>query len=208
MVTNGYEQTASYDAVGNRIGVQELDGSRMAYAYDAGYQLVNEQRSGANAYNTTYVYDPLGNRLVKNDGGQLTTYSYNAGNELTLLQPPSGQPTTSTYDANGNLLTENAGGSLTTYTWDTENRLTGVAYPDATIDTFSYSADGMRQKEATSNGAIYSVRDGQNVLIETDASLITQAHYTDPRLREGMLSRRVGRAKLGTARHDQQLLRV
>ncbi|HET6387058.1 MAG TPA: hypothetical protein VFJ58_27030 [Armatimonadota bacterium] len=35
----------------------ELDGTRVACAYDPNYQLVNGQRSGANAYNTTYLYD-------------------------------------------------------------------------------------------------------------------------------------------------------
>ena len=117
-----------------------------------------------------------------------TTYSYNAANELVLLQPPSGltasalaqagQPTISTYEADRNLLVENADGSLTTYTWDFENRLIGVSSPSG-AETYTYSADGMRQKKATSSGTVYFVRDGQNVLIETDANLVTQAHYTD-----------------------------
>ena len=37
----------------------------------------------------------------------------------------------------------------------------------------------MRQKKVNSSGTVIFVRDGQNVLIETDANLITQAHYTD-----------------------------
>ncbi len=185
--------TASYDAVGNRLNVVELDGTRVTFGYDPSYQLISEQWSGSNAYNTTYTYDPLGNRLVKNDGGQLTTYSYNAANELVLLQPSSGQPTTNTYDADGNLLVENAGGSLTTYTWDTENRLIGISYPDGTVDTYSYSADGLREKKATSSGTVYFVRDGENVLIETDAGLVTQAHYTDfPGMWGGLASERRG----------------
>jgi hypothetical protein len=43
----------------------------VTWTYDAAYQLINEDRSGANAYNTTYVYDPVGNRLVKNEDGAL-----------------------------------------------------------------------------------------------------------------------------------------
>ncbi len=101
-----------------------------------------------------------------------TTYSYNAANELVLLQPPSGQPTTSTYDASGNLLVENSGGSLTTYTWDTENRLISVSSPSG-VETYTYSADGLREKKVTSSGTVYFVRDGENVLIETDANLVT-----------------------------------
>ena len=41
--------TATYDAVGNRLTVQELDGTRVTHGYGASYQLVNVQRSGANA---------------------------------------------------------------------------------------------------------------------------------------------------------------
>ena len=73
--------TATYDAAGNRLTVHRVDGTRVTYGYDASYQLVNEQRSGANACNTTYVYDGLGNRLTMNASGRLTTYGYNAGNE-------------------------------------------------------------------------------------------------------------------------------
>ena len=141
---------------------------------------------------TIYRYDPVGNRLMKNDGGQITTCSYNAGNEMTLLTPPSGAPTTSTYDANGNFLTENAGGALTTYSWDYENRLTGVSSPSGT-ETYSYSADGMREEKVNSSGTVYYVRDGENVLIETDAGLVTQAHYTDfPGVWGGLASERRG----------------
>lgn len=74
--------TNTYDAIGNRLGVLELDGSLVTYSYDASYQLVNEQRSGTTPYNTTYVYDGMGNRLVQNDSGVLTTYTYNIANEL------------------------------------------------------------------------------------------------------------------------------
>ncbi len=100
--------------------------------------------------------------------------------------------TTSTYNANGNLLTENAGGALTTYSWDYENRLIGVSSPSGT-ETYSYSADGMREDKANSSGTVHYVRDGENVLIETDANLITQTHYTDfPGVWGGLESERRG----------------
>ena len=59
--------------------------------------------------------------------------------------------------------------------------------------TTTYSADGMRQKKVNSSGTVIFVRDGQNVLIETDANLITQAHYTDsPGEWDGLASERRG----------------
>ncbi|MBI3911832.1 MAG: RHS repeat protein [Armatimonadetes bacterium] len=62
--------------------------------------------------------------------------STRAGDELTRVTPPVGQPTTLTWDANGNLLAENAGGQRTTYTWDDENRLTNLVYADGTRETY------------------------------------------------------------------------
>ena len=44
--------TYTYDPIGNRLTAVEIDGSRVTYSYDPSYQLINEQRSGASAYNT------------------------------------------------------------------------------------------------------------------------------------------------------------
>ena len=51
----------------------------------------------------------------------------------------------------------------------------------------------MREEKVNSSGTVYYVRDGDNVLIETDANLITQAHYTDfPGMWGGLTSERSG----------------
>ena len=51
----------------------------------------------------------------------------------------------------------------------------------------------MRQKKVNSSGTVIFVRDGQNMLIEIDANLITQAHYTDsPGMWGGLASERRG----------------
>ena len=76
-----------YDALGNRLGATEVDGSLVTWTYDSTYQLVGEQRTDAGGsttltYNTTYTYDPLGNRLVKWDSGSLTTSTYDVANQL------------------------------------------------------------------------------------------------------------------------------
>ena len=104
----------------------ELDGTRATFAYDPIYQLIQEQRSGTNAYSTSYGYDPLGNRLTRNDSGQITTNQFNAAKALILSTPPTGPATTQSFDPNGNLTLQNTGGALTTYSWDGENRLTSV----------------------------------------------------------------------------------
>jgi len=85
------------------MGMAELDDSVTTRSYDQSYQLTSQQRDGANAHNATYLFDGVGNRVLKGDSGAFTTYLYNPANELTWMQPPTGQPTTSLWDVNGNL---------------------------------------------------------------------------------------------------------
>jgi RHS repeat-associated protein len=74
---------------------------------------------------------------------------------------------------------QNAGGSLTTFTWDGENRLIVRADPVNGTLTNTYDANSKRvQLVAPSETTLY-VRDGQNVMLETNAAGVTQAHYTD-----------------------------
>jgi RHS repeat-associated protein len=171
--------TATYDAAGNRLTVAEIDGNRVSYTYDASYQLLSEQRSGPLLVNTTYTYDGPGNRLTMANPGAVTTYSYNAANAMTLIAQPTGARTTITFDANGNTLGENAGGALTTYTWDGENRLIFRADSTNGVLTSTYDGTGQRSQLVTPTATTLFVHDGQNVLIETNTSGITQAHYTD-----------------------------
>jgi RHS repeat-associated protein len=139
--------------------------------------LTNEKRSGANSYNISYTYDPVGNRTVLTNSGALTTNTYNAGNELVTSQASAGV-TTSTYDGDGNLLTSLAPGSQsTTNTWDGENRLTRVALPSGIVDSFTYNGDGLRVQKIDSTGTTNHVWDGLNILLETNASSIIQVVY-------------------------------
>ena len=87
--------------------------------------------------------------------------------------------TTYTFDGDGNLLTSLApGNQLTTNTWDGENRLTQVALPTAITDSFTYNGDGQRVQKQDSTGTTKHVWDGQNILLETNASNIIQVVYT------------------------------
>ena len=163
------------DSVGNRTGVLEANGDRVTWSYDALYQLTRERRSGANAYDITYSYDPVGNRVTKVASGVSTTYSYDAANELTI-ENAAGTVTTYSYDANGNTTVKNAAGSLTTYTWEGENRLSKIESGDGVL-TMTYDADGLRRKKQDSSATAKFIWDGQKVLLETDAQDATVAAY-------------------------------
>ena len=99
-----------YDRTQNRLGVTDASGAATTWSYDPTYQLTGEQRSTPGAldwvdftlaqwqsftlaqwqafkldasdgvYNTTYTYDPVGNRILKNDSGALTTSTYDVAN--------------------------------------------------------------------------------------------------------------------------------
>ncbi|MCC7494451.1 MAG: RHS repeat protein [Fimbriimonadaceae bacterium] len=74
--------TATYDAVGNRTQVDEIEGT-WYYGYDRTQQLTSEQRTGSYAYHTTYTYDAVGNRLLmERQTGQVTTYVYDLADQV------------------------------------------------------------------------------------------------------------------------------
>ena len=91
-----------YNGAGNRLRVLEVDGSLVTWTYDPTYQLTNESRSGANSYNITYSYDPVGNQTLMSSSGTPTTYTYNAASQMATSQTSAGL-TTSTYDGSGNI---------------------------------------------------------------------------------------------------------
>ena len=135
-------------------------------------------RSGANSYNISYVYDPIGNRTVLMNSGALTTSTYNAANELVTSQSSAGV-TTNAYDGSGDLLTALAPGSQrTTNTWDGEKRLTQVVLPSGVVNSSSYNGDGLRVQKQDSSGTTNHIWDGRNILLETNASNIIQVVYT------------------------------
>lgn len=95
------------------------------------------------AYNITHTYDPVGNRLVKNDTGSRTTYTYDVANQLQTAVSSAGT-TTFTFDQAGNQQVESAPTGVTTNVWNYENQLTGVVLPSGQRVTMTYNADFRR----------------------------------------------------------------
>ena len=82
-------------------------------------------------------------------------------------------------DAAGNLLTSRSPtNQLTTNTWEVENRIARVALPSGIVDTFTYNGDGLRVQKQDSTGTTNHIWDGQNILLETNASNTIEAVYT------------------------------
>jgi RHS repeat-associated protein len=171
--------TYEHDSVGNPIAMLESSGDRVTWTYDATDQLTREQRSGAVGYDTTYAYDSLGNRLLKEASAALTTYAYDLANQLTTSQDASGV-TTYTYDLAGNLrIVEQPTGQRTTTTWDDQNRQTRVLLPAGGIVTSAYRFDGLRHEKAEPQRVTKYIWDFQNYLAETDLADTVEAVYTN-----------------------------
>ncbi|MCL4202819.1 MAG: hypothetical protein KJ000_10000 [Pirellulaceae bacterium] len=151
----------------------------MTWTYDATNRLNREQRSGSSAYDTTYTYDPLGNRLVKDASGVLTTSTYDLANQLVTSQDANGA-TTYTYDLAGNLhIVEHATGQRTTTTWDDQNRQTGVLFPDGSAVTNTFRFDGLRYSKQEPQATTKFIWDFENYLAETDDQDELHAVYTN-----------------------------
>lgn len=133
-----------YDARGNRISMREATGGGVTWSYDRAQRLVNEFRSGASSYNTTYTYDATGNCLVKIKTGVRTTSTFDSANQLKTATDATGV-TNYTFDANGNQqIIVSPGGNRTTYVWDYENQNTLVRLPSGARVTMAYNADQRR----------------------------------------------------------------
>jgi YD repeat-containing protein len=88
----------------------------------------------------------VGNRLVREADGSLTTFTYDAANQITTHNGLSFE-----YDGAGNLTTYDSGTQPTTriYHWDDDNRLAKVeAFPNI-MTTMMYNADGLRVRVET-----------------------------------------------------------
>ncbi len=187
-----------YDNANNRTGVLEANNDHVTWAYDAANQLRNEARSGVLApYNITHTWDPVGNRLYKDDlvTGH-TTSTYDAANQLQTSQDSTGT-TTFTFDLTGNQqLEQSPTGLITTNVWDMENRLVGVALPGGVPNTMAYNGDSQRVLLQDSSGTKKFVMDGQAYLLETDDSNnITVAYTQAPEQFGNLISQDAGGTK-------------
>jgi RHS repeat-associated protein len=147
-------QTYQRAVTGHRQAVTEQDGTARTYSYDLLYRLTEERvtdAAGALAYQNTFTYDPVGNRLGQERlaaDGAVETIAYSYDERGRLLSEVSGlRHVTYGWDANGNRVSRSgtaADGSDagTTYSWDLENRLAAVVLADGTAVAHRYDFDG------------------------------------------------------------------
>ena len=168
----------TYDPVGNQIQITTANGSRTTYSYDKTYQLTQEHRTGPNAYQNTYNYDPTGNRILTVKDGARTTSTFDPANQNIYSEIADGR-ITYTFDQSGNRTgVEKPDGSRTTTTYDYENRDILVVLPSGLRNTMAYDPDGRRVQLDDSSGTTKFLWDGNAYLLETNGSNIFTAVYT------------------------------
>ncbi|MEE9268417.1 MAG: RHS repeat-associated core domain-containing protein [Thermoplasmata archaeon] len=128
----------TYDNAANRLSMEEADGSKTTYTYDDLYRLVQVNYSGGSV--VAYVYDGAGNRLEKNEGGVITTYTYDEDDRLLS----SSDGWNYQNDNNGNLMERSDGSVSYSHSYDHENRLIAVNASIPTQISYTYSARGYR----------------------------------------------------------------
>lgn len=167
--------TYTYDDSGLMLSMTEADGTLHLYGYDGMLRLTSESITspgGAPAV-TTWTYDGNGNRLTENRGGTVTTYVYNAVDEL--VSDSTG--VTYTYDDNGNLVTVIDGADTETYAYDDLNRLGGVTGTALTPVSYAYDSGGTRVQRTLGGTERREVRWGPTLLEEKTAAGVPQTRY-------------------------------
>jgi YD repeat-containing protein len=121
--------------------------------------------NGANGQYSSYTYDADGNVATKADAlGRSWSYTYNAQNQLVLINGPSSTVIKYGHDSGGNVsMVADLNGNNTDYTYDGFGNLTAQSSPDTGITTFDYDNLGRRldMVRADSRSTSYSY-DGLN----------------------------------------------
>ena len=171
--------TYTLGLAGNRLGVVEVDGRSIQWTYDDADRLLGETRrdsTGTIITQTTFTYDPVGNRLTQTLNGQTTNYAYNLLDQLT-----SAGATQYHYDGRGNLIQITDGTNVTHYTYDAADRLVGAVLPGGVSLDYGYDAAGRRvQQTVGSNTTNYLWDEASpygDVVLETDGSGVLLVNY-------------------------------
>ncbi|QDT40363.1 tRNA(Glu)-specific nuclease WapA precursor [Gimesia alba] len=174
----------TYGASGNRTQRINLDGDITTWTYDSTSQVLSERYTDSiDTTITTFVYDAVGNRLVKEDNIGITTSTYDAANRLQNSEESSGI-STYIYDKDGNQRSiEDSVGDITTYSWTYENQLANVESPNGDIVTYTYApvnkkSNEYRLSKETDLEYTSYMWDDQNIILELDEIGTIEAEYT------------------------------
>lgn len=163
-----------YDVRGNITKATSNAGTAL-YEYDDNNQLVKE--TTVDGAVITYEYDSVGNRtkktVVKNGQTTVTSYTYNANNQLTVSDNQA-----YSYDSNGNRTSD----GRYKYIYNKLNELVEIqTLAGQTVATYTYNEDSYRTSKTVSGQTTFYHYDGDQVLFETNeaGTIIAEYSYDD-----------------------------
>ena len=179
-----------YDLNGNRSQQIETNAGRTettTYDYDRVNRLTvaTYEVGTANATQTSYVYDKVGNRLteraVELDTSTVTkdlTYDYDAINRLDTIDDVIGtDDVTYGYDPNGNTRCKTKAGLTTTFLFDIRDQLSEVRQDASTLGRYGYDYARRRILKLGDDGVRRYSYDQLSVITEADAANATVSKY-------------------------------
>ena len=192
IVGGGQDRTTTftYDAVGNRLTVDDSVDGTTAATYDVDDRLVSEDVAGVVA---TFAYDGAGNRLSRTAGSTQDLYGWDTDGRLVSVVHRDAGGTTTTrhgYAPDGLLAVTTAGGTTTRYLQARTAPFAEVAEtsaPDGTVLSRSLLAAGDRLATTAPAGTTFLHGDqlGSVVAVTDDAGSVVDmtayAPYGQPR---------------------------
>ncbi len=133
--TTGTPETYNYDLVGNRT-TSFLSSS---HNHDDLNRLLEDD-------SYTYTYDANGNRETKTDKGnptQITTYHWDAQDQLIQIDRRDSTTVTYKYDGLGRRIEKNVAGSITRYVYDGEDILLEYDGTNTFVARYSHGDQGV-----------------------------------------------------------------
>ncbi|MFI7318504.1 DUF6531 domain-containing protein [Streptomyces venezuelae] len=159
-----------YDAAGNLVGENDFDGRTLRYAYDAAGRRTS--RTDGLGQVMSYEHDELGRVVRKDADGQVTTFVYGPGDQLTEAVGPEAT-IKRLYDSVGRLVSETVNDRDIAYTYDELGRPVRRRTPSGAVTTWEYDANGNQVLMTASGRAISFAYDqgGRQISRRTGESL-------------------------------------
>ena len=152
-----------YDSAGRLTRETKGNGTFTTYVSDLAAQVValtNHAPDGVAQSYFNYTYDAKGNRLTMTTAAGVTSYGYDALNQLTGVTYPGGRHVTYAYDAAGNRTLVSDNGTNTAYSANSLNQ-----YTQAGAATFGYDPDGNMTSRTHATGTTTYDYDAENRLV-------------------------------------------
>ncbi len=163
----------SYNNDNQRTGITEADNSTVSYTYNGIGRLTGETRTGTNAFTASYTLDGVGNRTAQTVGGNTTSFTLNADDELTATS--GGFTNSYSYNANGEQTGRTLGGTAYSLSYDYEGQLTQITQGQTSTD-FAYDALGRRFSRTAGGTTTEFVYGAGGMVLEKQGGSYTQAY--------------------------------